>query len=423
MGRFENPRFLPGFRVMLGGAMLLLAAGCRQGDGNDLVLLTNGGPIRAAVDVAVAEFEREHPGVKVQVVSTPGKNYYVKSLTMLAGRAHVDVLWMGQGFGLFAGRGALLGLDAFIRDDPEFNLEAYHPEVVDWYRSKGALYGIPFGIDVMAIAYNQDVFAAAGEPCPKPGWTLEDMLEKAARLTQFDPGSGRIKTAGLGFSSLDYRYYGLSLLDDTHRRFALNTDEGREWMRRNVELIRGRILQKGGELESLDRLSPFLNGQVAMIAAATWDIQELHDRVPFRWDIVGIPTGKSGEPLAWASSSGFCIARNTKHPELAWELLKKLTGADFQRKILGSTIPAMKALHGEYLRAHPAPPGHLGELVGMVDHMRPNPRIAPFQEVEAEWMYWRDQALLEKIPPEKALREAESHINRILDLHAEGAEP
>lgn len=49
--------------------------------------------------------------------------------------------------------------------------------------------------------------------------------------------------------------------------------------------------------------------------------------------------------------------------------------------------------------------------------------IAPFQEVEAEWMYWRDQALLEKIPPEKALREAESHINRILDLHAEGAEP
>lgn len=401
--------------TLLVGFASLSLIGCRSDDA-DLVVLTIGGWTRLAVEAAVEEFEQEHPGVRVRVVSTPGKDYYVKSLTMLAGRAHVDVLWLGQGFGIFAGRGALLDLGTLIGRDTEFDLSIYNSQVVDWYRRGDALYGIPYGVDVQAIAYNQELFDAAGLPYPKPDWTVEEMIATAKELSQFDPNSGRMKVAGVGMNGLDYRYYGLDLLSEDHQRFALNTDVGREWLRRNVDLVRARILQKGGELESMDRLAGFLNGRVAMIEAATWDIPELRDRAPFRWDVVRLPIGRTGMRIGWASSSGFSIARNTKHPELAWALLKKLGSAKFQERNFANTIPTLNTLHGAYLQAHPAPPEHLPELLKMTNHMLPNPRIAAFQEVQSEFIFWSDQALLEKISPETALREAESHINRILDL-------
>ncbi len=405
--------------IVVFSCVFLFSCGRKEAD---LVVLTGGGETAAAVKQRVAAFEREHPGVRVQVVSSPGKDYYVKSLTMLAGRAHVDVLWMGQGFGIFAGRGALLDLDPLVKGDPEFDLSAYQPQVVDWYRLKGALYGIPYGKEVLAIAYNKDLFDAAGVPYPDPDWTLEEMLAKARRLTRFDSGSRQMKCAGLGLPALDYRYYGLSLLDESHRRFALNTGAGREWLRRNVDLINERILQKGAELDSLDRLSNFLNGKVAMIEVATWDIPELRNRAPFHWDVVAMPIGPAGTRFAWASSSGFSITRNTRNPRLAWQMLKKLTDADFQRGMMGKAVPSMKSLHEDYLKAYPAPPEHLGEMIRLPASMRPAPRIAPFQEVEAELVYWRDQALLGKIPPEKALKEAERHINRILDLQDGGSD-
>lgn len=250
--------------------------------------------MKPAVEAAVAEFEQEHPEVKVRIVSTPGKDYYVKSLTMLAGRAPVDVLWQGQGFAIFAGRGALLDLGPLIERDAAFDLSAYRPQVVDWYRHHGALYGLPYGVDVLAIAYNRDLFDAAGVAPPQPEWTLEEMVTKAKALTRFEPGAKRIKTAGLGLKDLDHRYYGLSLLGEDHRRFALNTELGREWLQKNVDLIDERILQRGGELESLDRLTGFLNGQVAMVEVATWDLPELIGRVLFRWDLVAMPIGKGG---------------------------------------------------------------------------------------------------------------------------------
>ncbi len=398
--------------------LLLLLPACRKASPPHLVVLSPGGAAGKAVEQIVEEFRRENPGVEVQIVSTPGRDYYVKSLTMLAGKAHVDILWLGQGFGMFAGRQALLDLSPLIQDDPAFSFRHYHPAVVDWYRYRNALYSLPYGIDVQVIAYNKDLFDAAGVAYPTPDWTLDEMLEKAKALTRYQRGRGRTEVAGLGFLDLDYRYDGLSLLSEDHTRFGLNNEAGKAWMNRNLALIhRERILQRGSDMASMDRLSAFLNQQVAMIEFTPWDVQETYHRAPFRWDIVAVPTGREGKRKGWASSAGFGIARNCRQPRLAWALLKELTGPAFQRAMLKTTIPASSALHGEYLAANAAPPEHLSEFLRMLDFMDPNPRITAFTEVEAEWVYWKDLALLRKVSVEEALSGAESGINRILELH------
>lgn len=417
--RVHARKFARAVKSLAMAMLAILLSACSQ-DRDGLVLLIPGGAMKEAAAEAVAEFERDHPGTKVEVVTTPGRDYYVKSLTMLAGRAQVDLLWMGQGFGIFAGRGALLDLDPLIAADPAFALSRYHPEAVDWYRYEGGLYGIPYGIDLLGIAYNRDLFAASDVPEPRADWALDELIDTARKLTRRDPGTGRTLIAGMGFLELDLRLYGLTLLDKAHEYFALNTERGLAWLQENVNLIqRERLLQRGGAIETMNRLESFINGQVAMIEFAPWDLAEMQRRATFRWDVAGIPIGRDGQRTAWASSSGFCIPRNSRHPELAWELLKRLTGERFQRKLFHATMPAMPALSLDFIAAHPQP-SRLSEMVALQQRMQPNARIPLFQEVDAEWTYWKDQALLGKLAPEKALEEAQSHIDRILRLHREG---
>ncbi len=389
-----------------------------------LVVLTTGGTIRKAVDAAIDAFQAEHPGVEVEVVSTPGKDYYKKSLTMLAGRAHVDLLWLGQGFGMFASRGALLDLEPFLKADPAFDLAAYQERVVGWYRSAGALFGVPYGVDTLCLAYNSELFDAAALPYPSADWTLEEMLASARRLTRFHPGSRRVLQVGLGFSELDFRYYGLSLIEPGEARFGLQGPRALEWMEDQLRLLHEeRILQRGTELEAMDRLTGFHQQQVAMVALATWELQEMRQRAPFRWGLVDLPMGKDGKRQGWASSAGFSIAKGSRHPQLAWELLKHLTNASFQRQMMGQTIPVLKELRKEYLAVHPAPPEGVEAYLRMVEVSEPNPRIAAFPEVEAEWNYWKERAFLRQIPPQEALSKAKMNIERILALHHDSKKP
>jgi len=402
---------IPRFRLRWLAALLLplFLAACGRDDGADLVLLTTGGSIRKAVEAAADDFRRENPGVRVQIVTTPAKNYYVKSRAILAGRAHVDVLWMGQGFGMFATRNALLDLGPFLKKDPDFSWRDYQPEVMGWYRYGSRVYGMPYGIDLPAIAYNKDLFDAAGLPYPTSGWTLDQMLALAKKLT-VPPRTG------LGLRGIDYRYFDLSLLTKDNRRFALNTPAGREWLELNVKLIdREHLLTRGSDQGAIDRLSGFLNRQVAMVDVYTWDLDDLRRRAPFRWDIVALPKGRTGQRLGWASSSAFCISRRSRHPDLAWKLVRKLTGPAFQKAMFNRMAPVLQPLNAGYLQANPAPPQHVADILKMLGGMRPDPRIAEFQEIAAEWNYWMDKALLEEISPAGALAQAQTHIDRILE--------
>lgn len=405
-------------------SIALVGCSRKASDQPRLVLLTPGGPIRKGVEKAVERFRQENPGVEVQVVTTPGKDYYVKSLTMLAGRAHVDVLWMGQGFGMFASREALLDLAPMVAREPGM-LASFHPDVVSWYRFGEHLYGIPYGIDSFVIAYNKALFEKAGVPFPVPEWTLDDLFDTARKLQRVDPTSGRIEVAGIGMTDLDYRYFDLMLLDDKNERFALNHPAGLEWMRRSLSLLHDeRLLHRGSEMQAMDRLSRFFNGRAAMMVIATWDIAQVRNGALFDWDVVRLPKTISGQSVTWASSAGFSISRRSEHPELAWKLLKHLVGDEFQRTMFETILPADRSLNNAFLAAHPAPPAHLREFFAAQDGLRPNPRITAFQEVESEWLYWYEQAMLRKITPEAALENAEARINGILELHRkEAAQP
>lgn len=410
-----------GIIAALCSACAFAFCGCGEQDAEsteiELVLVTIGGQTGDTTREMARRFERDHPGIRVRVVVTPGQHYYVKSLTMVAGRAPVDVLWLGQGFGMFAARGALMDLTPLIEGDADFALDDYFQPVVDWYRYDEKLYGIPTGIDVEVLGFNRTHFHEAGLPEPNAAWTVHDMIAAGKRLTPAaEPGVQRTRM-GLGFEQIPPEYYGLQLLTPDDTAFALNTPLGNEWLAMNQRYsVQEPILAARGDRESMDRLGAFIGGQVSITPVYTWDLVPLAAQMREPWDVTPVPVGPNGVRRAWASSAGFSIPYHSKHPQEAWLLLKYLASEAFQEQAINTRIPALTSLQPRFLAADDAPENRQ-VFLDSLEFLQPTPRIGALQEVTAEWQYWRERSILGQLPSEQALAEAERNINRILEYH------
>jgi len=409
--------------LMFLGCFCLLP-GCQRPPARDnapvsLRILVPGGSIRVAVNAALEELSREHPELQVEVITAPGKDYYVKGLAMITSGTQLDLLWVGQGFGLFSHRGALYDLSELVAGDPDFDLSAYDPTVVDWYRYEERLYGIPYGVDVQAIIYNRDAFELAGLPVPDDGWTFEDYLQTARRLSQLARENRELPPYGAGVDLLRPFYFDLQLVGGDDGRFGMNGPAGREWLALNYEVLEEeRSFLRVGAQGTLDRLGEFVQQRVVMAEVFSWDLPELKRRAPFRWDIVANPRTRAGRRVAWGSSSGFSMVAASRHPREAWLILKHLVAADFQRGVFSTTIPTITALHEEYLAANGTPPEHLRVFLETLPYLEPTPRTPSMTEVASEWNYWTQLALQGKQEPSDTLRRAEQSINRILEDQA-----
>jgi multiple sugar transport system substrate-binding protein len=408
------------FGFVAAGLFASVCGGCARkpesGGPEPVVLrvITAGGPNRVVEADIARKFSEKHPHIRVEFLQAPGRDYYVKALAILAAGGDLDLLWMGSGFGLFSWRDALLPLDEFVRDDPEFPFAEYYPTVVDWYRHRGVLLGLPYGIDLQAIAYNRDIFDAARVPYPERSWTFQEFVDISRRLTAYGAEHPDVCRFGAGIDKIAPYYFGLSVVTDDGMRSGLQGKAAQDWLSANVELLRGGGMTRVGAQGTLDRLAEFSQGRIAMVEAYTWDMAELRDRAKFSWALQVNPLAKDGQRAGWASSSGFAISARTKHPKEAWLLLKEMVGAEMQTRLLPSTIPARRDLQSLYLETAGLENANLQALLEMLPAMRTPPRVPEILEASQELDYWFELALQQRTPPEEIAPRIEEGINRIL---------
>lgn len=401
-------------------ALLGLTGGCKkkpEGGGTEQVVLrviTAGGPNRIVETEVARKFMEKHPRIRVEFLQAPGRDYYVKSLAILAAGGDLDLLWMGSGFGLFAWRDALLPLDDFIRNDPEFPFAEYNPLAVGWYRHRGALLGLPYGIDVQAMAYNRQIFDAAGVPYPVADWTFQDFVDISRKLTAYGAAHPGVFRFGAGIDKIPPFYFGLSLITEDGERSGLQGQAAQDWLQTNVELLRDGVMTRVGAQGTLDRLGEFVQGRIAMVEAYTWDMADLRNRAKFPWALQVNPRSKDGQLVGWASSSGFAISARTKHPQEAWLLLKEMVGADMQLGLMEATIPARKDLQGRYLQEMGLEESNLKALLEMLPGMRTPTRVPELLEASQELDYWFELALQGQTSPAEIAPQIEDGINKIL---------
>ena len=386
------------------------ASGSPQGKIKLTIAVGAGGAYRRALETALADFEEAHPEISLQMIYIGGM-YYDKIEVMIAGKRAPDVMWMGQGFAMFATRDAFLPIDDLFKD---VDRAEYFEEVLDWYKFKGRFYGFPYSVDLCFIAYNKDLFDDAGVPYPDGSWTVEEFIETAQKLTLDTDRDGHIDQYGY-VGSIEIGTFGDRLLSEDNTRCVLDTPEAARLAQLRIDLEKKYKISPppDSDVRALSKNMSFEMGRVAMMESFTWETLELRRKVnTFEWDITLMPIGT--QRAHWASSGGFAVSRTTKHPKEAIELLKYTTRPKFVTALQGETLPVERAVAEEMAAEWEGPPEHFPLMIEMTKYMHPTPRVPNINEINTIYWDYVGRARLEKMTMTEALQKAAEEINELL---------
>ncbi len=373
----------------------------------------------------LVHFVDENPDIQIDLIQAGGTQYQVKLATMLAGGVAPDVFMVHEAmFPTLALNKLILPLDKLVAEDPEVNLDDFFPRVVEECRYRGTLYKLPIGFNTVVFYYNKDMFDAAGVPYPSAGWTWQDMLRMARRLTRREDGrTTQYGVMGVGPWLTDIMLMwqnGGELFDkDGHLVIGKPAYAGlnAEALQFCADLqLRDKVQPTEAAIETLPA-NPFVAGRVAISADGTWLNNQLRGHQDFRWDIAPPPREKTQATFVFGGSP--VIYAKTKHRTEAWRLLKAMVGDWWQERVAreGRSLPGKRSV-ARNLRIPGIPEEvHLDKAFEAIAYARSQP-IGP--EI-SEWMErpigdLRDEVLLGTYSGPQ-IRERLEDMQRQYDLH------
>jgi multiple sugar transport system substrate-binding protein len=135
----------------------------------------------------IKAFEASNPNIKVKYNLVPWDSYWEKAAAMTAGGVTFDVMWMNlDNFPFYLSQGAL---DLIPLSDTERKL--FSAPMLAPYVAGDKTYGLPLGPQAVSVFINRGLFKERGVPIPVKGWTMDEMLAAAKKLT-FKKGGKQI---------------------------------------------------------------------------------------------------------------------------------------------------------------------------------------------------------------------------------------
>lgn len=376
---------------------------------------------KRAIEEMIADFQRQHPGIRVRGMLTPMQQIQQKLLLSVAGGVPPDVVrfYTDLGGELMAREG-LEPLDELARRDG-VNLNDYFPVSVEQNTYKGRLYGMPWVLSPKALLYNRRLFREAGLDPDRPPRTWEELREAAIRLTKKD---ARGNITQLGYADVnEFRTYlwqngGALLTQDKH----YPAFQGRIGVE-TVEFWRNFQDQVAGSREAMNAFSsqfsgaatdPFGMERLAMRLDNPFRLPDLQRYFPnLDYAATSIPIPVGGHPATEVVGNSLVIPRGSRHKEAAWAFVRFAAQREQLLRVCKQSgrLPAhIGAAMDPIYTEHPI----LGAFVRELPHGRTLPLVPGYMEMTDALNRQLEQAFNHKKTPEAALETAASEAERIL---------
>lgn len=318
--------------LVVAGAALLLAAACASTAKAPTarilrVLMTDDWVTAPFVD-AVRDFEREHPGVRIDVSKGPIAHMNDTVAAAVRNRSAPDVV-QGHAFSAAAQELAEPVDDLWRRHlDPE----EFLPGAVEDVEWAGRLYGVPLDTNALFLVYNADHFAAANLPPPDASTTFEDLEEAAAALSTPDGSRRAIAVPTSTWWTYGWiRANGGEVVEvGADRQATITLDapavvEAVDYLARLVR--RGHAFPpRAADSSSRDALALFEAGSASIHATGSWDLAELARQASgSRYASTVMPKGAGGTAVGSAmGGSSLFVPMGSRHREVAFEFMVHL---------------------------------------------------------------------------------------------------
>jgi multiple sugar transport system substrate-binding protein len=322
--------------TLAGTAAALSACADRSEDKNTITFLnwekTEGTPLGQAI----TSFEKK-TGKKVDVQPAPVNDYDTKMRTALASGAAPDIVRINDDYVRgFSDTGSLLDLNKYIRRD-KVNIADYAGPVFNFPKQlDGKHTAWVIGYEPRLIYYNVDWFKSANVPLPpttwtSDGWTWDDFLATAKKLNK---GAG--KWACLVYLDTGVEQtFSINNGDPTGiysadgKTFTLDSPKGVEAIQWASDLTnKYQVQPPWSELQQLNTDTSFFAQQkVAMLFDTFGVTPYFRENIKnFTWDVAP-PPGRKNQRTE-SSVVVFAVPKSARNPDLAWELLKYLSGPE-----------------------------------------------------------------------------------------------
>jgi len=409
-----------GMVLLLAFAAAALLASCRSSPTGETVLkFWAMGREGEVVVQLLPEFERTHPGIRVEVQQLPWTAAHEKLLTAFAGDATPDICQLGNTWvPEFVALGAIAPLDRYVAASPVVDAADYFSGIWQTNIVGGALYGVPWYVDTRLLFYRRDLLAQAGYASPPASWP--EWTQMMAAIKQ---------RAGPD------RYAILLPLNEAEPLLALALQQDEPLLRGDgrwgnfdsagfhralqfyVDAFRAGFAPAKTGVDVSNVWNEFGRGYFAFYISGPWNIAEFKRRLPAsvqaEWATAPLP-GPSGPGASIAGGSSLVVFRASKSKAAAWQLIEYLERPDVQRRfheLTGDLPPRREAWRGAPL----ADDVYAHAFRDQLERVKPTPKVAEWERIADQVRLVGERAVSGGLSVDQAAKELDARANDILE--------
>jgi len=339
-------------------------------------------------------YEKEQPDVEVELIEASDRDDLLARLsTSFAGGTPPDLFLLNyRYYGQYASKDVLEPVEERVEGSDVFEEDDFYEEAMEPFRFGGELTCLPQNVSSLVVYYNKDLFEKAGVPEPQPGWTWDDMVATAKKLTKDTNGDGKVDQYGLGVESVIIRLApfvwsnGGELVDDDENptHFTLDTPEAQNAMADFFELhLVDEVIPSEEEVESEDDETRFLNGRLGMILESRRVTPTFRAIEKFDWDVAALP--QHAEEGSILHADGYCMTKASENKDAAWSFMEYALGPEGAPIVAasGRTVPSLKEVAESDAFLDPdAKPANSQVWLDAIPSIRNVPAISTWPEIE-----------------------------------------
>ena len=291
---------------------------------------------------SIEAYTKLHPNVTIQYELNRSTNYRTKVQTKITNNEGPDIFIIHNSWlPMFMKPGLLAPMPTSAMSYADFT-KTFNPIVKDTLSVNGQVYGLPRGIDGLALYYNSELLDNVGLSVPK-NW--KELADAAATIAVTD-SQGKLQTAGVALGTtgnVDHWSDILGLLFMQLPGASLekpNDAKGAEIMNYYTSFARESSVTNNKRVWDKTMASSteeFARGRLAFYFAPSWRASELRQRNPqLKFGIAPVPQLPNRPQVAWATFWAYAVSSTSVNQVQAWDFINFLTSAE-QQKLLFQT--------------------------------------------------------------------------------------